>query len=165
MTDDPKGFAQANLTQMPDKEGQTLVLASGRVLETANRGDADVLRVRSKAGALVLTIHLTDEGPVVRVEGGALEISSANKLSLDCEELHVRASRGATLEVGGRLEARAGAIDLRANDDVSLHGERVMLNSDDPPMPLSWEEYEARHGTIVTKALPAPPPGFPERDG
>lgn len=134
---------------------QTLVLPSGRALETESHGDEDIVRVRSPKGAYVLTIKLTDEGPVVRVEGGSLEVSAAKKLSLDCDELAVRARKNATIELGGALKVDANAIDLRANDDVSLHGERVLLNSDDPPMPLSWDEYEARHGTVTSHALPA----------
>lgn len=142
-------------TELAPREANTIVLPSGRALDVASSGDEDVVRIRSKAGACVLTIHLTDEGPVVRVEGASLEVAAAKKLSLACEDFSLRATKGATIEVGGKLDARAGAIDLSANDDVSLHGERVLLNSDDPPMPLTWEEYEARHGTITQKALPA----------
>lgn len=143
---------------------QTLVLPSGRALETESHEEEDIVRVRSPKGAYVLTIKLTDEGPVVRVEGGSLEVSAAKKLSLDCDELAVRARQNATIELGGALKVDASAIELRANDDVSLHGERVLLNSDDPPMPMSWDEYEARHGTVVSKALPERSPSKAERD-
>lgn len=147
-----------------ETNAQTLILRSGRAVETESRGEEDILRVRSQEGAYVLTIKLTAEGPVVRVEGGSLEVSAAKKLSLDCDELSVRAKQGATIELGGALKVEASAIDLRAKDDVSLHGERVLLNSDDPEMPMSWDEYEARHGTVVAKALPEPSPGFSKQD-
>jgi hypothetical protein len=148
---------------------RAVVLPSGRSFEVQSEANADVLRFRSSSGACVLTIHLTDAGPVVRVEAASLEVSAAKRLSLDCEEFHLRTSGAAAIDVGGDLlervggsvnrtaggdaitvarhvgvDARPGGIDLRANDDIRVTGERVLLNSDDPPMPLTWEEYEAR---------------------
>jgi len=148
---------------------QAVVLPSGRAIEVQSAPDMDVLRFRAPSGECVLTIHLTDAGPVVRVAAEALEVRAAKRLSLDCEEFHLRATGTAAIDVGGdllervegsvhrvargdaimeaqhaRVEARPGGIELRANDDVRVTGERVLLNSDDPPMPLTWEEYEAR---------------------
>ncbi|HRI64637.1 MAG TPA: hypothetical protein PK156_10360 [Polyangium sp.] len=159
---------------------QSVVLPSGRAIEVEAQADADVLRFRAPSGECVLTIHLTDAGPVVRVAGADLEVRSAKRLSLDCEEFQLRAAKSAAIEVGGdlrervggsalrvvrgeaiveaqhaRLEARPGGIELRANDDVRVTGERVLLNSDDPPMPLTWEEYEARRVERESKLLGA----------
>jgi hypothetical protein len=157
---------------------QAVVLPSGRAIEVESGPDADVLRFRAPSGECVLTIHLTDAGPVVRVTAAALELSASKRLSLDCEEFHLRASGRAAIDVGGdlqervggsvhratrgdaiteaqhvRVDARPGGIELRANDDVCVTGERVMLNSDDPPMPLTWEEYEARRNEREGKRM------------
>lgn len=146
-----------------------VVLPSGRTIEVQTEADADVLRFRAPGGECVLTIHLTDAGPVVRIGAAALEVRAATRLSLECDEFQLRAAKNAAIEVGGdlvervggsahrvtqgeatfearhaRMQAHPGGIDLRANDDVRVTGERVLLNSDDPPMPLTWEEYEAR---------------------
>ena len=159
---------------------QSVVLPSGRAIEVQSEADADVLRFRAPNGECVLTIHLTDAGPVVRVAGADLEVRTAKRLSLDCDEFQLRATKSATIDVGGdlrervggsahrvvrgdavveaqqaRIEARPGGIELRANDDVRVTGERVMLNSDDPPMPLTWEEYEARRVDRESKLLGA----------
>ncbi len=170
-----------------EKPGQTtalvphsVVLPSGRAIEVLSEPDADVLRFRAPNGECVLTIHLTDAGPVVRVAAAALEVSVPKRLSLDCEEFHLHASGGAFIDVGGdlrervggsvhrvalgdaiteaqhvRVETRPGGIELRANDDVCVTGERVLLNSDDPPMPLTWEEYEARRNEREGKRIGA----------
>lgn len=157
---------------------QAVVLPSGRAIEVLSEPDADVLRFRAPNGECVLTIHLTDAGPVVRVTAAALEVSAPKRLSIDCEEFQLRASGGAAIDVGGdlqervggsvhrvargdaiseaqhvRVDARPGGIELRANDDVRVTGERVLLNSDDPPMPLTWEEYEARRNEREDKRL------------
>jgi hypothetical protein len=171
-----------------EEAGHSLVLPSGRAVEVESRGAEDVVRVKAPGGACVVTIHLTDEGPVIRVEGAALEVAATKRLALDCEDLYVRASKSATIDVGGDLEERVkgsarraalgdattvarsvgieastGGVEIRAHDDVAIQGERVLLNSDDPPMPLSWEEYEARQKAGEATALPAGDPR-PERD-
>jgi hypothetical protein len=143
-------------------------LGSGRRLETETDGDVDVIRVRARSGECVLTVRVTDEGPVLSFSGAALEIATRS-LDIACETLRVRSTAGADIDIGGDVKERVagsvvqeiqgalvtqarsvamaseGGVDVRANDDVSLKGERVLLNSDDPPLPLTWEEYQARH--------------------
>lgn len=143
-------------------------LGSGRKLETETDGDVDVIRVRARGGECVLTVRVTDEGPVLSFAGAALEIATRS-IDIACETLRVRSTAGADIEIGGDVKERVagsvsqeiqgalmtqarsvamaseGGVDVRANDDVSLKGERVLLNSDDPPLPLTWEEYQARH--------------------
>jgi hypothetical protein len=161
----------------PERQALTMTLPSGRSVEAATEGGDDTLRIFAPGGTCVLTVQLTAEGPVLRFEGASLQIAAAKKLELSCEELSVRASGAAAIDVGGDLEERVGGsakravrgtattaatrvdleatpggIDLRANDDVRIQGERVMLNSDDPPMPLTWDEYRARQAAA---ALPA----------
>lgn len=158
-----------NTGQTAALASRAVVLPSGRAIEVQSAADADVLRFRAPTGECVLTIHLTDAGPVVRLDGAMLEVRASKRLSLECDEFQLRAAGGANIDIGGdlrervggtahrttlgdtfveaqhvRLEARPGGIELRANDDVRVTGERVLLNSDDPPMPLTWEEYEAR---------------------
>ena len=42
-----------------------------------------------------------------------------------------------------RLEA-AGELRLEANDDLALAGERILLNTDAPPMAPSWDDFIRR---------------------
>jgi hypothetical protein len=169
---------------------RNVVLPSGRTIEVHSESDADVLRFRAPSGECVLTIHVTDAGPVVRLGAAALEVRAATRLSLDCDEFQLRATKSAAIDVGGdliervggsahrvvrgeatlearhaRVEARPGGIELRANDDVRVTGERVLLNSDDPPMPLTWEEYEARRVEREGKLLGGQPEVDVETDG
>ncbi|WP_437969071.1 hypothetical protein WMF04_07150 [Sorangium sp. So ce260] len=144
-------------------------LASGRSIEIAEEGAGERIQIRAAAGQLLVSIRLTDEGPVLSLEGASLEISASRTLSLSCDTLRIQAAQDAAVEVGGSLrervrgsvvreagrsarttarevkvEASPGGVEIRANDDVDIVGERVRLNSEDPPMPLSWEEFRAR---------------------
>jgi hypothetical protein len=156
---------------------QVLALASGRVIEVApGPGGADVLRITARDGQCVLTVRVTDDGPVLSFTGASLELASAGTLELSCRDLRVRVDGDAAVEVAGDLrervagsavrealgaasltarsigvEAREGGVLVKANDDVDIKGERVLLNSDDPPMPLSLEEYRAR---LLAKPAP-----------
>ncbi len=147
-------------------------LASGRRLEVEPTGAGDVIRIRAAEGQCVLTVTMTDAGPVLQLSGAAIEIASAGRLDLACEDLRVRAARSASIEVGGDLtervagtarrearsidlEAAPGGVTVKANDDVRVNGERVLLNSDDPPMPLTWEEHQEREQRRLLEARTA----------
>ncbi len=153
----------------PAPAPRTLALAGGARIDAAPDADGiETVHIRDSAGACVLRIRMTPEGPVLTLAGAHLELSASRSLTLRSEELLVQAgsarvevlgdlveqvggdvqrdARGA-LDVRARrltLDAVAGDAIVRANDDVALSGERVRLNSDDPPMPLSMAEFEAR---------------------
>jgi hypothetical protein len=151
----------------------SVALPSGRRLAASvDASGADVIRVHTRGGECVLTVRVTDEGPVLRFSGAALEIDATRSIDLSCETLRLSATGDASIEVGGDLtervgggvrrearsmaiEARPGGIVMKANDDLDLKGERVLLNSDDPPMPLTMAEYRARILASAPAALPA----------
>jgi hypothetical protein len=158
-------------------------LASGRSLEITGEAAGERIQVRSAEGDILVSIRLTDEGPVLSLAAASLEIAAAKTLALSCETLRIQAAQDAAVDVGGSLhervrgsvvreagrsarvtarevkvEASPGGVEIRANDDVGIVGERVRLNSDDPPMPLSWEEHRARRALAASKLqLEAPP--------
>ena len=122
-----------------------VALASGGAVEIEPRGHADLVRIRNKDGACVLTVELTEAGPVLRFEGAALELVAPRSLDVACGELRIEATGAARIGAKSvEIEARAGDVDVRANDDVRMNGERVHLNSTDPAMPLTYDEYLAR---------------------
>ncbi|WP_437999774.1 hypothetical protein WMF26_07560 [Sorangium sp. So ce185] len=155
-------------------------LASGRSIEIAEEGAGERIQIRAAAGQILVSIRMTDDGPVLSLAGASLEIAAAKTLSLSCDTLQIQAAQDAAIEVGGSLhervrgsavreagrsarttarevkvEASPGGVEIRANDDVDIVGERVRLNSEDPPMPLSWEEFRARQALAGGPGQPA----------
>ncbi|WP_437572021.1 hypothetical protein [Sorangium sp. So ce542] len=155
-------------------------LASGRSIEIAEEGAGERIQIRAAAGQILVSIRMTDDGPVLSLAGASLEIAAARTLSLSCDTLQIQAAQDAAIEVGGslhervrgsavreagrsarttarevKLEASPGGVEIRANDDVDIVGERVRLNSEDPPMPLSWEEFRARQALAGGPGQPA----------
>lgn len=163
-------------------------LRSGRSITVAEIGGDEQLEVRAASGTVLLTMRLTEAGPVLSLTGVSLEIAATKTLSLRAETLQLTATGDLTMESGGALiqrsagpalreiggldrttaaemevEVHPGGISLRANDDVDVIGERVRLNSEDPPMPQSWEEHRSRHA-IPIESLMDPSQERTERD-
>ena len=129
--------------------------SSGYTVSSQDRGSdgAGILTITAPDGRLCLRVQLRPEGLVLDVEGQAIRLASAGQLRLDCDSLAISAAREVSIETGAlrqvvggdvslqaggvidseghaqRLRARLGDIELAANDDVSLDGERVRLNS------------------------------------
>jgi hypothetical protein len=100
-----------------------------------------------------IAIHITADGPIVRAAAAALEVS-AKSVVAKCERFAVEATeevhlagRAITQQAieklrceGAEVEvvASSGDMRLRANDDVQVLGEQILLNCDrEPPMP-TW---------------------------
>lgn len=127
---------------------------SGRSVEGRAHPDGDDrITVRGGGGDVELEVTFTDRGPVLHFRAAEMSLSAEGRLALDCNDLEVRARRSivqesqgdlvqlaagdARISAAGELSARAadtciestrGDVELHANDDVRLLGERVKLN-------------------------------------
>lgn len=127
---------------MTSSPGRRLTLDSGRAIEVAEQTEGDLLTVRSREGACVLTVLLTDAGPVLRFEAAALQVATTKSVEITCEDFRVAARNELRLE-GKEIGIRAhlGGVTVRADDDVAIDGEQVLLNSSDEPQQLSWDAF------------------------
>jgi uncharacterized protein (DUF2345 family) len=136
------------------RAARRIELPSGRAVEAEPGGvEGDRVTIRGTSGEVELTVLMTENGPVLRFRAAEMELSAKGAVKVDCERLHVRAEKGiveetggdlqqtvagdATLKVRGRLraaaaktriEAKRGDVEIEANDDVQLLGERIKLN-------------------------------------
>ncbi len=116
-----------------------LAVAHGRVVQLHGaEGEQSILQVRAPNGEIEITLEFTPAGTRVRLRASDLELEATSAIRVRCETFDVEAERGA------RIAAPKGAISLLANDDVDVKGERVLLNADPQPMPVSWEAFEAK---------------------
>jgi hypothetical protein len=114
-----------------------------------------------------IVISLGEDGPVLRARAAALEIETDGDLTARCERFRVEARQSVELISGGTLaaqghrveiEATHGTARVRANDDVQLLGENVLLNCDPAPPPIpSW--------ALPTPIVPAPTVAVEEASG
>ena len=118
-------------------------LPGGQRLLLRNDGDDSVIQIES-SGVTVLSIRVTKEGAELMFEDG-LKMRAEGKLTLDGDQVTIRAREELRLESAGEahiqvegdlytearvqnIKATLGNINLKANDDVKLRAERILLN-------------------------------------
>lgn len=118
-------------------------LPGGQRLRIRNDGDDSVIQIES-SGATVLSIRVTTEGAELIFEDG-LKMRAEGKLTLDGDQVTIRAREELRLESAGEahiqiegdlytearvqnIKATLGNVNLKANDDVKLRAERILLN-------------------------------------
>jgi hypothetical protein len=148
---------------------------SGCSVAVLHTGGDERVEIRSATGEMILSMRITEQGPVFSLAGASFEIAAANSLSFSADTIHMEARNdlrieaAGTLRAGGRdveILAEPGQVAIRANDDVDIVGERVRLNSEDPPMPQSLDEHRARHAVAFEPfAAPASPPRIEAKGG
>lgn len=143
------------IRRKPIKKSRTsLAFGADHRLELAQQDDRARLRIvdsHARCG-LDIEIRMTSAGPTVRVHAQAVELETAGAIAVRCETFNVEARDAIALRAGGvakvdahtvEVEARVGGAIVRANDDVQLLGEQVLLNCDrQPPIPR-WVEPAA----------------------
>ena len=125
---------------------QTIALVHHHALEVRGGIEDNVLRILSPDGRAGLTITISAQGITLNVTGGDLTLQTTGALSIDAEKLSLHGRSGVTVSSGGdaslqvagdfsaeariqNIHARLGNVNVRANDDVCLDGERIRLNS------------------------------------
>lgn len=118
-----------------DSSGLKVTTPAGRSLSVEPTAAGERVTVTAADGALELAIELTPEGPRLLLRAVSLAIEARDAISvraggalrLDAPEVSVTATRG--------------DLRLRASDSLRAHGERVLLNCDDPaPLPRWMED-------------------------
>jgi hypothetical protein len=113
------------------EESKDLVLHGGYAMVVEE--DRKVLRLTAPDGRVCLKIALLPEGPLVELSAVALAVATEGDVTVDCERFRVNARQEIVTEAVAQYHrARLGGIDLVANDDVSLKGERIRLNAPEP---------------------------------
>lgn len=99
--------------------------------------DGHHLRLIGPAGAQSLEIVITPQGPVLRL-GSGLRLELAGALQIDAERVALHGRHGVSLTSGAdttidaarhvAVTADLGEVRVKANDDLRLDGERVLMN-------------------------------------
>jgi hypothetical protein len=124
---------------------ETITLVGRHALLVERSPEKNVLRVLTPEGAPGLVITVTPQGISLTVSGGDLTLETQGALAIRADELSLHGNKGvsitsdgdATVRAAGDLSsegrvqnirARLGSVNVTANDDVKLIGERIRLN-------------------------------------
>ncbi len=110
-----------------------------------HKSSGNVLEIVGADGRVTLSVRVTPAGPVLELEGCGLLIRATGDLAVQAErvaihgreEVCITSGGDATIGVAGDLATTAriqnitavlGNVNVKANDDVRLNGERVLVN-------------------------------------
>lgn len=114
----------------PLGKGRTLALvpASGH----AGAEAVEAIEIRAQSGTLELRVRITDEGPVLEMQGIKLAVTAAEDIALKSRRVLVEAEEGLTLASRGQARLLAkDRIEVRSSEYLGLDGKLVGLRSDE----------------------------------
>jgi hypothetical protein len=90
-------------------------LRDGRKLVIGEQSGEQLVEIRNGAGMVEVRIRLTEEGPVLQMEGARLSLKAAESVEIESQRVAIKASE---------------TIDVTANGDVVVIGKTIHLNPD-----------------------------------
>lgn len=150
--------ARAKPKERPDRPKQQAAEVASfknghQLIIQRDGGGEETIQLTGKNGEATITIIMAEDGPVIQCSGAAIQLKAANKLSLHSPNIELNASESINLQTQGDLEqtvdgnfyqhvkgdahrqariqnitADLGNVNVKANDDVKIDGERVKLN-------------------------------------
>ncbi len=140
----PAARPETSVVRLERPLAETRIVIGDHTLTLERTAEGGIVRLLSPDGAKPLEIEVTPSGPVLRL-GSGLAIAVAGKLDIAADEVALSARRDLSLRSEGTLHvhaagdltavaeahhiaARLGDVEVEANDDVILNGERIRMN-------------------------------------
>ena len=126
-TTEPDAATEGHDTEHDD--ARTTYLRGGRTLSVSSGAGDEVVEIRSPGGLVELRVRLTEDGPVLQLDGVKLEVKAAESVDIECQRFSVKASEKAEVTSGGDLEVRADKeMTIESADDLTVRGKIIHLN-------------------------------------
>lgn len=112
-----------------NEKARTLRLVSGRKIKISSREHEDLLEIYEPQGEMVLKVRLTENGPVMVVEGCRLALNSSESITLRAPTIEIFAEEKALVESKGTLKIdSAKEMGIHSDDDIRVVGKIIHLN-------------------------------------
>jgi len=106
-----------------------LDLDHGRTAELTSDGSTQTLEVRSEGGTVELRIRITEDGPVLVMEGARVQIQATESIEMQCKTFSVAASESLDLGSEGTLDVHSsGELKVTTEEDCRVVGKMIWLN-------------------------------------
>jgi len=116
-------------TESTESTEAPIRLAHGRTLAVTPDGPNEVIEIRASSGTLELRIHMTEEGPMLTLEGVKLAVKAQDSIDMECKRFSVNASESVELASSQELKIKSdGELTIRSEGaDVRVIGEKIYL--------------------------------------
>lgn len=122
------GASLETATEAETSDEQRVYLDDGRQVAITRDGGRQAVEIRAASGQLELRIKLTEDGPVLVLDGVKVELS-ATSVDVACDTFNVHAREAATITSAGTAAVRATEqVDVESAADVVVVGKHIRLN-------------------------------------
>lgn len=116
-------------SDIAQEKKKRIQLDSGRQIIVEPSEKEELIQIVEQKGDIVMSIRMTDSGPVITVSGAHLELKSMETITLDAKKVEVRAEEEATVTSKGSLEvASAKKMDIHSDGEIRIDGKMIHLN-------------------------------------
>jgi hypothetical protein len=106
-----------------------MLLDSGRQIIVDPSEKEELIHIVEPKGDIVMSVRMTDAGPVVTVRGAHLEIKSTETITLEAKKIKICAEENASVKSKGSLEVdSAKKMDIHSDDEIRVDGKMIHLN-------------------------------------
>lgn len=126
----PSRLALHNHEQEDERgEERSVYLQHGRTLAVSAAGTTEVIEIRAAGGQVELRIRMTEDGPVLQLDGVKLAVNAAESIQMQCKTFSVQASESVEIASKGGVAVKAEAeMDIESTKDVRVRGDKIFLN-------------------------------------
>lgn len=106
-----------------------LQLDSGRQVLVHSDEKGELLEIVERGGEVVMAVRLTDEGPIVSVQGARLELRSTESIALEAKKVTIKAEEKAVVKSEGSMDIGSSKkMAIKSEDDIRVVGKMIYLN-------------------------------------
>ena len=132
MADDekpPERLVAQHQEQQHDEDEKKLFLDQGRSVAVNRDGAHQVVEFRDASGTLELRVKLTEEGPVLVMEGMKVQVNATESFHVKTKDFHVEAEGETIIATKGELKIHSdGEMKIDSPEDLRIRGKIIYLN-------------------------------------
>jgi hypothetical protein len=130
---DDKERLELRADEVKTEEGtepeQRLYLDRGRTLDIAKVGLTQVLEIRAESGQLELRVRLTEDGPVLQLDGAKIAVTAEDTVAVKCKTFTVESTEATVIQSHGEMKIKSeGELEVDSPSDIKIRGKMIYLN-------------------------------------
>jgi hypothetical protein len=132
MADDEKRREELKVEQQQQQhedDEKKLFLDQGRSVAINRDGTHQVVEFRDASGTLELRVKLTEEGPVLIMEGMKVQVNATESFTVKTKDFKVEAEGETLIASKGELKIHSdGEMNIDSPEDLRIRGKIIYLN-------------------------------------
>ena len=110
-------------------EAETMYLNHGRTVQVRHDSTDDIVEIRSESNELEIRVRITEEGPVLQLEGVRLQLQAAEAIQVQCKQFSIDASESFSVATAGKAHIQSEEeLQIESSADVRIQGKMIYLN-------------------------------------